>query len=316
MNKRHSLPLLLFFLSVACVFAAREENVVLQTAAGNIYGTLSLPETQSQSPVVLIIAGSGPTDRNGNQAMMQNNSLKYLAEGLAENGVASLRFDKRGIGESKMINMREENLRFDHYIDDVRLWIDYLSRDARFSSITVAGHSEGSLIGMIASKNHPKVKSFISLAGSALPADEIIREQLKSQPQALQEMVAPILEQLMEGKTVPDVSPMLASLFRASVQPYLMSWMKYKPQTELGKLNIPILILQGTNDIQVGVHHADLLSEANPRAQKVIIDGMNHVLKPCESKDQAAQMIAYTNPGLPLSGAVIPAILRFINLPQ
>jgi pimeloyl-ACP methyl ester carboxylesterase len=311
MNKRYLVWLL--FGSLPLMLLAGDENVVLHTPTGDIYGTLSVPEMPTPTPVVLLIAGSGPTDRNGNQAAMQNNSLKFLAEGLVSKGIASLRFDKRGIGESRTAGgQKEDDLRFDHYIDDARLWIDFLARDARFSSITIAGHSEGSLIGMIAAAANPNVKAYISLAGSALPADEIIREQIEAQPQPVKEQVLPVLQQLKEGQTVADVPPMLYALFRPSVQPYMISWMKYHPQTEIKKLSVPVLIIQGTTDIQVGVHHADSLAQANPKAQKVIIDGMNHVLKQCESKTQAAQLAVYTKPELPVMEEVIRVIERFV----
>ncbi|GHT39226.1 alpha/beta hydrolase [Bacteroidia bacterium] len=305
--------ILIFCLLLSLHLVAQEENIVLNTPTGAIYGTLYVPETQSTVPAVLLIAGSGPTDRNGNQPMMQNNSLKMLAEDLGQQGIATIRFDKRGIGESRAAGGKEEDLRFDYYIDDVRLWINLLAKDTRFSSVTVAGHSEGSLIGMIASENNARVKSFISIAGSALPADEIIREQLENQPQPVKDMVFPILEKLKQGEQVSDVSPALYSLFRPSVQPYMISWMKYHPQTEIKKLTVPVLIIQGTNDIQVSVNHADLLANANPKAEKKLIESMNHVLKKCDSKEQLVQLAVYTNPELPLAEGIISAMVEFIN---
>ncbi|GHT04413.1 alpha/beta hydrolase [Bacteroidia bacterium] len=305
--------ILIFCLFLSLHLVAQEENIVLNTPTGAIYGTLYLPEMQATSPVVLLIAGSGPTDRNGNQPMMQNNSLKMLAKGLGQQGIASLRFDKRGIGESQAAGGKEEDLRFDHYIEDVRLWIDLLAKDTRFSSVTVAGHSEGSLIGLMASENNAQVKSFISIAGSALPADEIIQEQLENQPQQVKDLVFPILEKLKQGEQVSDVSPALYSLFRPSVQPYMISWMKYHPQTEIKKLTVPVLIIQGTNDIQVSVNHADLLANAHPEAEKKLIESMNHVLKKCDSKEQLVQLTVYTNPELPLADGLISAVVEFIK---
>jgi pimeloyl-ACP methyl ester carboxylesterase len=304
---------LLLFLPLPFSLSSQEENTQLHTPTGDIHGTLLVAKTPSPMPVVLLIAGSGPTDRNGNQPTMQNNSLRFLAEGLAQQGIATLRFDKRGIGASRPAGGKEEDLRFDHYIDDVRLWIDLLAQDPRFSSIIIAGHSEGALIGLIAAENNPKVKAYISLAGTALPADEIIREQMEAQPPMVKEMVAPILQELKQGKTVSDVSPLLFALFRPSIQLYLISWMKYHPQTELKKLTIPILIIQGTTDIQVQAYHADRLSQANPKAQKVLITGMNHILKPCNSDSPTTQLSTYNQPDLPLKEGVVAAIARFIH---
>jgi pimeloyl-ACP methyl ester carboxylesterase len=306
---------ILFLLLVLLPFSlsAQEENVRLHTPSGDIYGTLLLAERPLPMPVVLLVAGSGPTDRNGNQPAMQNNSLKFLAEGLAQQGIATLRFDKRGIGESRPAGGKEEDLRFDHYIDDVRRWTDLLAHDRRFSSITIAGHSEGALIGTIAAAHQPKVKACICLAGTALPADEVIREQIEAQPPMVKDLIQPILQELKEGKTVSDVPPLLFSLFRPSVQPYLISWMKYHPQTELKKLHIPILIIQGTTDIQIPTRHAELLAQANPKAQKVIVSGMNHLLKPCLSTRPADQLPTYNQPQLPLKEEVVASIVRFMQ---
>ena len=304
--------ILLIFTLLPLLLVAREDQIVLHTPTGDIYGTLLLPDSPLPVPVALIIAGSGPTDRNGNNSILlsPNNSLKYLAEGLEHNGIASLRFDKRGIGESKAAMVKEDDLRFETYIDDVKLWIQLLSKDKRLSAIIVTGHSEGSLIGMIASAQ--KVKAFVSIAGSALPADEIIREQLSSQPKPVQDMVLPALDTLKQGKMLQNVSPALYSLLRPSVQPYMISWMQYDPCKELSKLHIPILIIQGTTDLQVPAHHAEMLATANNGAKKKIIESMNHVLKHCASMDRMEQMATYTASDLPLSENLIPAIVEFI----
>ncbi|MGN6165121.1 MAG: alpha/beta hydrolase, partial [Flavisolibacter sp.] len=103
-----------------------ETPIVLHTATGDIFGTLTTPKTTATIPVALIIAGSGPTDRNGNNPMMKNESLRYLAYGLASNNIASLRFDKRGIAESKAAGKSEADLRFEDYINDAKQWIELL----------------------------------------------------------------------------------------------------------------------------------------------------------------------------------------------
>ena len=93
------LSLFFFLVFTVCLIHAQEEAVTLKTSSGNLEGTLLLPEIE-KPPVVLIIAGSGPTDRNGNNPSLKPNYLKMLAEGLHKNNIASLRFDKRGVAES------------------------------------------------------------------------------------------------------------------------------------------------------------------------------------------------------------------------
>lgn len=287
-----------------------EQVITLETETGNIEGTLLLPSVSEEVPIILIIAGSGPTDRNGNNPMMINNSLKMLAEGMLENGVASLRYDKRGIGKSRNAGLKESDLRFEDYIEDAEKWVNLLEKDNRFSEIIILGHSEGSLIGMIAAQKE-NVNKFISIAGVGVTAGEILKKQLKSQPSVVLDQSLPIIEKLEEGKTVEDVPQMLYSLFRPSVQPYLISWFKYDPQKEIAKLNIPILIVQGTTDVQVGVSDAENLAMANKKAEKQIIKGMNHVLKEAEA-DRQKNLQTYSVPDLPLQKDLIDIIVKFV----
>jgi len=288
-----------------------EKAITLETETGKIEGTLLLPSTSKKIPVVLIIAGSGPTDRNGNNPVMTNNSLKMVADGLFENGFASVRYDKRGIGESKGAVVQESDLRFENYVEDAKSWVDLLNDDDRFSEIIILGHSEGSLIGMIASQKEG-VKKFVSIAGVGVPAGEILREQLKSQPPVVLEQSLPIIEKLEKGETEDNVPQMLYSLFRPSVQPYLISWFKYDPRNEIAKLNIPVLILQGTTDIQVSVSDAEKLAKANESAEKHVIEGMNHILKVAEI-DRQKNIQTYSMPDLPLHEELINLITDFIK---
>ena len=258
----------------------------------------------------IIIAGSGPTDRDGNNSMMTNNSLKLLAEGLVKNGIASLRYDKRGIGKSTNVSISVKDLRFDHYINDVSSWVEKLKSDTRFSEIIIIGHSEGALIGSVAAKNE-SVDKFVSIAGSGYPIDKTIREQLKAQSPVVLEQANTIMDSLLQEHLVNNVPAYLNSLFRASVQPYMISWMKYDPCTELGKLNIPVLILQGTTDLQVKVEDANLLKEAKADAELVLIDGMNHIFRNADLEPNS-NMASYYDPSLPVNKELIQKITKFI----
>jgi len=287
-----------------------ETAVVLHTATGDITGTLTIPEHGKNIPVALLIAGSGPTDRNGNNPMMKNESLKLLAHGLASNNIASPRFDKRGIGESKAAFKNEADLRFEDYINDARAWIDTLKKDARFTKVIVVGHSEGSLIGMIAALN--KAHGFVSIAGAGQSADKTLKEQLAKQPAMVKDSSYPIIDSLVMGKTVQHVPAMLFALFRPSVQPYLISWFHYDPQTEIKKLTIPVLILQGTNDLQITVDDANLLAKSNTKAQLTLIKNMNHVFRIVEG-DRKENLAAYITPTLPISEELVSTISTFVQ---
>ncbi|GAA4466664.1 alpha/beta hydrolase [Nibrella saemangeumensis] len=310
---KNFLSLLIAFLVGAFPLLAQTttgRSITLDTPMGKLAGTLTLP-TAAKPPVVLIIAGSGPTDRNGNNPMMTNNSLKMLAEELAKQGIASLRYDKRGIAESQPAGLKEEDMRFDTFINDAVGWINLLKADNQFSKVVVLGHSEGSLIGMIAA-NQAKADGFISVAGAGLPADKLIREQMKTQPPQVADMVNPALDSLAQGRLVKNVNPMLGALIRPSVQPYLISWFRYDPQAEIKKLTMPVLIIQGTSDIQVSEEQARLLANARPGAQLLIIDRMNHVLKESE-KEMQANIATYSNATLPVVPRLVTATVDFVN---
>ncbi len=285
-----------------------ETELVLHSPSGDLYGTQLAPANFKRIPVALIIAGSGPTDRDGNNPSMKNNSLKMLASALANNGIASLRYDKRGIAKSRAAGKTESELRFDDLVDDARGWIALLKADKRFSKVIIIGHSEGSLIGMMAAK---EANQFISLAGAGQSADLILKKQLMNQPPMIQNICFPIIDSLKREKIVDSVPKMIYSLFRPSVQPYMISWFKHDPQTEIKKLTIPALIVQGTNDIQVTVEDAKYLAEANPKAKLVLINNMNHILRIIEG-DRKANMESYTKGEVPISTDLIEHIADFI----
>lgn len=288
----------------------KESPIVLKINTDQLFGTLTTPISTKKYPVALIIAGSGPTDRNGNNPMMKNNSLKMLAEILAKNGIASLRYDKRGIGESKASAISEQSLVFENYTEDAKSWINLLKQDKRFSEVVIIGHSEGSLIGMIAGA---KANKFISIAGPGESADKLIKTQITSKSnKQIEDMTFPIIDSLKSGNQVKKIDPMLNSLFRPSIQPYLISWFKYNPQVEIKKLNVPILIVQGNNDLQVTVKDAETLSQANKNAELLIVDKMNHAMKVVEG-DKQANLDSYNNETLPLSEVMTSKIVSFIK---
>lgn len=301
--------ILFYFLFTGVFILAQEETVVLETPTGNIEGTLLLPSKEN-IPLVLIIAGSGPTDRDGNSGSLKNNSLKMLAQGLYDNNIASFRFDKRGIAKSAKAMISEEDLRFEHYIRDVQQWYLLLKNDSRFSSVIILGHSEGSLIGMIASQDVIPDK-FISLAGPGVSMQATLKRQLADQPPYVLSMSLPIIEELEKGKTVDSVPPLINILFRPSVQPYLISCFKYDPAIEISKVKSPILIVQGTTDIQIQVEDAKKLAAANSNSELVIIEGMNHILKEADA-NRFLNLRTYGDPSLKLKQGLIESITSFI----
>ncbi len=274
---------------------------------GNLYAPL---KPNKKTSLAILIAGSGPTDRNGNQAGMTNNSLKLLAEGLVKNDIAVFSYDKRIFALSRSGDMKEENLSFEDFIKDAKDVIQFFKSKKQYSKITIIGHSEGALIGMIAANEN--ADAYISIAGAGKGIDQIIVEQIEKQAPTLKTEVQGYFEILKTGKTFELKNQMLASIFRASVQPYMISWIKYNPQVEIKKLKIPTLLINGTKDLQVNAADAALLKDAKPDAQLVIIENMNHIFKDILTDDKE-NMASYSNPDIAINKELIEKINAFIK---
>jgi len=290
-----------------------ETPVSVKNLAGNISGTLAMPKNVTgKIPVVIIIAGSGPTDRDGNSPKLglATNAYKMIANELGKNGIASLRYDKRLVGKS-VSSTTENQIRFEDYVEDAVNLINYLSEDERFSRVIVLGHSEGSLVGILSSVDQP-VKGFISVAGAGDSADNILTEQMKSQPTHISEGFKRMLDSLKKGKTTDNIDPSLYFIARPGIQKYLMSWFRYNPTREIRKLKIPILIVQGTTDLQVKVTDAEKLKKAKSDAVLNIIPEMNHVLKDAPA-DKDKNLATYTEPDLPLNSEFIKSVISFVK---
>ncbi|HET8552522.1 MAG TPA: alpha/beta fold hydrolase [Gammaproteobacteria bacterium] len=294
----------------------RQTSVQLKTPTGVLYGTLELPAGKGPWPVALIVAGSGPTDRNGNSPIgLSTDAYKLLASPLASRGIATLRYDKRGIAQSAPAGPLESELRFTTYVDDAVAWGKQLAADSRFSTLTILGHSEGSLIGMLAAPRIP-ADAFVSISGAGEPAGSLLLAQLKPKlPEKLYRKAEHIVAQLNEGKTVADVPSNMAMLFHPSVQPYLISWFRYDPAKAIAKLRMPVLIVQGERDIQVPVSAAKKLAKADPAARLVLIPKMNHVLKDV-GPTREDNLAAYQNPKLPIDTVLVKSIGQFIKRVQ
>ena len=286
-----------------------QQQVTLSTGTGNLIGSLMRPINDETKAIVLIIAGSGPTDRDGNNTFMKNDCLLQLAEGLAANGIASVRYDKRGIAASAAAMTKEEDLRFDTYIDDAKEWLLWIRKELYYRTIIVAGHSEGSLIGMIAAKG--LADKYISLAGAGEPIGNTLKRQLQKQVPNMMNRCNSIIDSLNQGIPISNPPKVLMSLFRPSVQPYLISWLKYNPQQEIKKLRMPVMIVQGNKDLQVNVDDARMLQDAKPNAAFILVEDMNHVFKTVTNDQDNYK--SYGEPMRPISAELVTAISSFIR---
>ena len=287
-----------------------EIEISIPTNSVTINGSLLTSRSSEKHPLVILIPGSGPTDRDGNSAMTKNNSLKYLAEALANEKIATYRFDKSVLSFTKDDKEKVDALTFETFINEAKSIIEYFRITKKYSKIIVAGHSQGSLVGLIAAKNN--ADAFISLEGAGRTLDVIFVEQIELQAPFLKEDTQKIVSELKKGNTVEEFNPMLMTLFNKQVQPFLISWIKYNPQIEIAKLNIPILIINGSKDIQVKNIDAELLHKAAENSELFIVENMNHIFKEING-DLTENMESYSNPNLPIMTNFSDKISTFVK---
>ncbi|MEO6833662.1 MAG: alpha/beta fold hydrolase [Chitinophagaceae bacterium] len=298
-------------------FAQVRDSITLKTATGDIYGTLTLPKNKRKvESVVLIVPGSGPTDRYGNNGIFVSYVLQILSDSLAKHGIASVRYDKRGLAASHAAVSGESALRFWTYGDDVADWIRMLHKDKRFKKVFVVGHSEGSLVAMLALQK-VDAAGFISVAGAGEPADVTIMRQIHAypnNPKVLVDSMQLIIDALKkEGHYSPVPKGIYQRLFRPSVQGYVASWFMYNPTQEIQKLHLPILIIQGKKDLQIDTAQAENLKAAKPDAELVYIPEMNHIFRDVATNDVHDNMLTYTEDKTPIDGLFVETVVGFIR---
>ena len=273
-----------------------------------IDGTLLEPLAKEKRPLAIIIAGSGPTDRNGNQNMLKNNSLKKLAEGITKNNIATFRYDKRVVKQIRDKKI-DPNTTFDDFITDAESVLSHFKSKDQFSKIYIIGHSQGSLVGMVAAKKG--ADGFISLAGAGQSIDEVIINQIGAMDPSLIAETKKAFTTLKSDGSVSDYPVALGSIFRTDIQPFILNWMQYKPTEIIKFLDIPILIVNGTKDLQVSEREAELLKEAAENAELQIIKNMNHVLFMIEG-DTLENSKSYNESARPISEELLKVVSEFI----
>ena len=301
--------IIIFFLAFSSNSFLADDYIINSFDNHPIYGSLIKSE-KSNSFLVIIIAGSGPTDRDGNNISLKSDYLKMLADELGKKGISTYRYDKRGVGKSVGHLKSGNEIKFSDYINDAVAIINHFKESRRFKSIVVIGHSEGALIGMIASRLI--ADSFISIAGAGEDYLALLERQLSIQPAYIRSMSSPIIEELKDKKLVDTVPPILKSLFAPNIQRYLIDASSYNPAEEISKLSIPVLIIQGDNDIQIGLNDAKILHKAAKSSRIEIIQGMNHVFRQA-SENRLLNLQTYGNPKLPIDINMVNIISEFID---
>jgi pimeloyl-ACP methyl ester carboxylesterase len=274
------------------------------------------PATE-RGAVILIIPGSGPTDRDGNSpAGVLAAPYRLLAEALVARGVTTIRIDKRGLAGSAGATPDGNAVTIPDYVTDVHAWTTVIRQRTGAACIWLLGHSEGGLVAMAVAKNEPDICGLMLVSTAGRPMGEVLREQLKANPAnaPLLDQALPAIDDLEAGKRVDTVNmpPPLLRLFNPKVQGFLISAFSYDPSQLLKDYPKPVLILQGLRDLQVHEVDARILKQADPHATLALLADVNHALKSVSSDDRRANIATYSNASLPLAPGVVSAITDFL----
>jgi hypothetical protein len=303
---------------IEVLFAAAAASAAITAPGpqGPLEGTLL--EAGKSAPVVLIIPGSGPTDRDGNNPLgVTAAPYRLLAEALAAKGVSSARIDKRGMFGSKAAVADANKVTIADYAADTHNWVDAIHKRTGAKCVWVLGHSEGALVALASAQNPDGMCGVILVSGAGRRMSDIIREQLRANPGN-----APVLDSAMaaidsleQGRhvDVTDMHPALQRLFAPQVQDFLIDMFRQDPARLAAAVKLPMLIVQGERDVQVSVADAKALATAQPKARLVLIPAMNHVLKDVASDDRAANVATYADPSLPVDSTAVDAIASFVK---
>lgn len=284
--------------------------------SGPLRGTMLLPA--KDAPVILMLPGSGPTDRDGNSPQgMRAAPYRLLAEGLAEQGVGSVRIDKRGMFASRGAVADANAVTVPDYVRDTGAWVDAIRERTGTQCVWLLGHSEGGLVALAAASKVDHLCGLILVATPGRPLGDVLKDQLRADTAnaPLLDAADQAIDELAAGRRV-DVAtlpPALASLFSPGVQGFLISAFALDPAELAGMTRKPMLILQGQRDLQVSVADAERLQQAAPQATLVTLPNTNHVLKQVVSNERRDNLATYAAADLPLAPGVVDAVMRFVK---
>lgn len=304
-----------FALLAAVQAPATAQEITAPGPRGDLHGTLVAPA--AGRPLVLILPGSGPTDRDGNSPFgVRAAPYRLLAEALAARGIGSARIDKRGLGGSAGAVADANAVTIADYAADTRRWIATLRQRTGRACVWLAGHSEGGLIALVAAQEPDGICGVILIAAPGRQTSAILRDQLRANPAnaPLLDQALGAIDRLEAGARVDSSGfhPALQALFAPQVQGFLIDMMRHDPAALAGQLSVPLLIVQGEADLQIGIGDARALHDAQPRAAIALLPGVNHVLKTAPADNPTTNLATYGDATLPIAPGVVDAVAEFI----
>lgn len=294
--------LFIYILTIAFSFSqVTTEEVIVKNDGIQLPGTLSF--TKEKTPLIIWIHGSGGVDRNGNQPQY----IKQFREAVNKQNIAFFSYDKRTANKNNIIFLKQGVL-FNDFVLDAKKVVNHFKNDKRFTKIILVGHSQGSLVAMLALKD---VEKYISIAGTGETIDKTLIKQVTKQNEYFGKLTEKYLKELKETGQIKNIDLNLRSLFAPQNQPFLSSWIALNPLKEIKKVKIPTLIINGNKDLQVQVTDAENLKKSKPNASLVIIDNMNHVLKDIQKEEDNIK--SYYSADFPLSEKLIETVVSFVK---
>lgn len=312
MKKLIIIPLIILATFISTYGIDNFNEVKLKVKGGYIYGNILEPRKNSKDTIVIITAGSGPTDRDGNSPFLEgrNDSLKYLAYRLKDKGIATFRYDQRSSGKSYK-SLTDTNIKFNYLVDDLVECIRYVKDKKKFKTIYLIGHSQGALISVLAAQQE-KVDGVVTIAGAARPIDEILVEQFERQDTGLAKVLKEELKKVKEGKESTAENKEIKRLLSGENGDFVRSWMKYDPAVEIKKLDTSLYFIYGTSDLQVKPVEINYFGDIIKKDNYKILEEMNHVLK-VSPEDEKENFKRYSFPNYPLHPDLVESIERFIQ---
>lgn len=297
---------------------AAEQGTEIETPGpeGPLRGTMI--DAGADAPVVLLIPGSGPTDRDGNSPMgIRAASYRLLAEGLAAEGITTVRVDKRGMFGSAAAIANPNDVTIADYVVDVQSWTDVIRELTGAECVWLLGHSEGGIVALSAAQENTGICGLILAAAPGRPLDVILEEQLRANPANAHifEEASGALAELKAGNRVDvsEMNPAIQRFLNPDVQDFLIDIMRIDPAVLAANIEMPVLILQGDRDQQVTMSDAEALHAAQPNAQLVRLPDTNHLFKRVTSNDRSEDMRTFSDPDLPLVPGIVEAIAEFVD---
>jgi hypothetical protein len=268
-----------------------DEQARIAANGFTLVGTLSRPTVApgAKLPGVVMVGGSGPTDRD--ELAFGIPIFGQLADALADAGFIVLRYDKRGVGQS---GGRPESATLTDYADDARAAVKFLAerKDVDANHIAVLGHSEGGLVAMLAAAKDKRVAALVLVATIGVTGAELNLAQVghgldrsnksEAEKRSTLELQKQIQQAVLTGKGWEPV----AAYRRQADTPWFQSLLAFDPAKVMPGIRQPVFVVQGALDTQVAPSNAERLKaladarKNRPPTQAIVVPGINHLLVP------------------------------------